>query len=701
MGTTELQFINHEEGRIRVITPYVNVADPANVLDGNVDLLNGKRGSFDYFITDHLGNTRAIITEEVNKAASKCTMETANSTVQQYEESLFGNPTNNEVASTRVLTSTTGWTANTSQYVSKLQSLNGTAKIGPNVLLKVMAGDKLNIMVDYWYFQDPGYTSSNDGLNAMAQSLLSALTGNKATAVAKEQANAISTSESNDFALQGLFTSQSGTGNVSSPKAFINYIFFDENFKYIGTNSSYVRVYGANQNRSVTIGNIITPQNGYVYAYLSNESAEPVYFDNFQVSHQRSPLIEENHYYAFGQKMTGICSKALSTSLNPNAISYGYQGEFAEEVNDFDLNYNEFELRNFDPQIGRWTGVDPYDEFPSPYTGMGNDPVNNVDEDGGFTGGAGIGAISGFIIGTAIAKLSGSDWDEALLYGAGGALLGGGIGYGIGQSQIDHTGFGKNFRAFYEGFFDPNGYVYDAKGNYAANPNIWGGIGSLFKNVSLEEISTIGSSFISATVTQISGGITPPSIKLQLIHPSPSPVHINPCRLVPIYGERRILFNFPAASPDGGSYAEPALSVEQMAAMSSLGNGLASMLGSNDRIISANLVHTMRSGNAVSGPSTIPINGGAYWQFDRLSGRRIDSESLLENPNLPFRLLGGVGNTIIQNYRSQTNRMANALGSRFGVNVSRSTRWGVPNPRYRFSGVIGHRIRVGFRWVCN
>jgi hypothetical protein len=36
--------------------------------------------------------------------------------------------------------------------------------------------------------------------------------------------------------------------------------------------------------------------------------------------------------------MKGICSKALSTSLNPNAVSYGYQGTFAEEVNDFDLN---------------------------------------------------------------------------------------------------------------------------------------------------------------------------------------------------------------------------------------------------------------------------------------------------------------------------------------------------------------------------
>ncbi|MBX3240737.1 MAG: hypothetical protein KIT80_00125 [Chitinophagaceae bacterium] len=28
--------------------------------------------------------------------------------------------------------------------------------------------------------------------------------------------------------------------------------------------------------------------------------------------------------------------------------------------------------------------MDPYDQFPSPYTGMGNNPVNGVDPDGGL-----------------------------------------------------------------------------------------------------------------------------------------------------------------------------------------------------------------------------------------------------------------------------------------------------------------------------
>ncbi len=37
------------------------------------------------------------------------------------------------------------------------------------------------------------------------------------------------------------------------------------------------------------------------------------------------------------------------------------------------------------------------DQFPSPYTGMGNDPVNNIDEDGGWSSG-----LTGALIGAAV-----------------------------------------------------------------------------------------------------------------------------------------------------------------------------------------------------------------------------------------------------------------------------------------------------------
>ncbi len=63
------------------------------------------------------------------------------------------------------------------------------------------------------------------------------------------------------------------------------------------------------------------------------------------------------------------------------AARNGYQGQYSTINNETGLN--EFELRQYDPVIGRWTSMDPYGQYPSPYVGMGNNPVNSIDKDGG------------------------------------------------------------------------------------------------------------------------------------------------------------------------------------------------------------------------------------------------------------------------------------------------------------------------------
>ena len=60
---------------------------------------------------------------------------------------------------------------------------------------------------------------------------------------------------------------------------------------------------------------------------------------------------------------------------------YGYQGEFAET--DPETGKPAFELRLYDPRINRWLTPDPYGQHFSPYLGMGNNPISNVDPDGG------------------------------------------------------------------------------------------------------------------------------------------------------------------------------------------------------------------------------------------------------------------------------------------------------------------------------
>ncbi|HTN44829.1 MAG TPA: RHS repeat-associated core domain-containing protein, partial [Flavipsychrobacter sp.] len=59
---------------------------------------------------------------------------------------------------------------------------------------------------------------------------------------------------------------------------------------------------------------------------------------------------------------------------------YKHQGKLLQE--ELGMQLYDFHARQYDPQIGRFWGIDPMDQFPSGYTGMGNDPANMIDPSG-------------------------------------------------------------------------------------------------------------------------------------------------------------------------------------------------------------------------------------------------------------------------------------------------------------------------------
>jgi RHS repeat-associated protein len=116
-----------------------------------------------------------------------------------------------------------------------------------------------------------------------------------------------------------------------------------------------------------------------VYIYLSNEGSvqQDVFFDDFKVTHTKSPIVQQDDYYPFGLTFNSYQRE----NATPNR--WKFQGQ--EHVDDLGLNWDSFKWRNHQPDIGRFFNVDPLAEkyyYNSPYAFSENKVVAHVEIEG-------------------------------------------------------------------------------------------------------------------------------------------------------------------------------------------------------------------------------------------------------------------------------------------------------------------------------
>jgi RHS repeat-associated protein len=402
-----LQFLAMEEGRIRIRTETVvigrypcdpDVLDP-NSCQGDLNIYGTHTTLFyDYFIKDHLGNVRVVLTDEVRKDIYPiASVENANAV--NLEDDFYNINQSNVVPKSSALAIPDYVNKNlvldirnphvseeaNSETLYRLNGNNESSKMGLGITLKVMAGDEVHIFgKSYWKTAGTGIPAGGPGLitvlNLLKDFVGGGLPGGGKGGVTGEQLSGLSDIVGGIGSLLG---SQQET--PAKPKAYINWILFDENLRPVvstlHSNSSFDQVDVEGVLKSHFSGTGKITKSGYLYIYCSNETKMDVFFDNLQVVHTRGPLLEETHYYPFGLEMAGISSKAAGTLGN----KYQYNGkeEQREEFSDGSgSGWLDYGARMYDAQIGRWHVVDPMtesSEAETPYMYAGANPITNID----------------------------------------------------------------------------------------------------------------------------------------------------------------------------------------------------------------------------------------------------------------------------------------------------------------------------------
>jgi hypothetical protein len=190
-----------------------------------------------------------------------------------------------------------------------------------------MAGDVISISSKAWY---TGPTQAPPtGLSPLADQLLT-LISNGVVASGGTHGGAIPVTDINSAVPDAIdaFLSDDQTYDNTKPKAFLNWMIVDEEFKK--TTSSFhmgavqvPSITGAMQKQQLTgPANMVVRRNGWLYVHVSNESNQDVYFDDIVINHKRGPFLEKG---LASVKASAIYSAGIMDAYKQLSLSYEKQ----------------------------------------------------------------------------------------------------------------------------------------------------------------------------------------------------------------------------------------------------------------------------------------------------------------------------------------------------------------------------------------
>lgn len=370
------ELILHEEGRIRL----KNIDENYHLAAGNASY------QYDYFMKDHLGNVRLVITAEQQTDIYAATLELGpKGKTADKENQLFNNISTSPPRRVEKPANFDPPGSSANALVYKLSGTTGN-QVGISKVLKVMAGDKISMEVRAYYEQNQTPSPDPNFLSEIVTILTGGIVTNggiKGGANTPAGITGIVNPIVNDFLANNP---DRLSYNSSRPKAFLNYIYFDENFAVVSSGAKQVEAGAPAPTLVISPVNNIVQKHGYLYVFLSNESPTDVYFDDLKISHVRGPVLEESHYYSFGMVIPNLSTSAIGKGEN----RYKYNGKELQSREFSDgsgLEWEDYGARMYDAQIGRFFKKDRFAELYfslSNYQYTANNPINFTDENGDY-----------------------------------------------------------------------------------------------------------------------------------------------------------------------------------------------------------------------------------------------------------------------------------------------------------------------------
>jgi len=383
----------------------ISIATAEGIVRKTQLLANEGDWVYDYYLKDHLGNIRAIITEERSAIVSdKVTSEIVK---RLQEEMGFDNV--DETAGMAPYLYPYDPSDPDNEMVAELNAYTGRI-IGPSKLMSVREGETIDLSTNYWYHELPGENPISDLTEILAGILLNMGAASSGIIPAGPEAgmallNNVNGTQFN--ALSGFLDDAFDEVDLTDPQAYLVYMFFDKNnMKIISEKSGIIQVGEADQLGVISQKDLIMDRDGFFYVYVTNRSQLSVSFDNLEVKRWKPVVRVAYDYYPYG--LTWENPALPSTEEGIHDCTYqDKEFQFGEFSDGHGLALYDFHARMYDGATGRWLVPDPAAQFANPYLAMlvssyflrseklemtipkrsdsgGNNPVSMIDPDGRF-----------------------------------------------------------------------------------------------------------------------------------------------------------------------------------------------------------------------------------------------------------------------------------------------------------------------------